>query len=119
MIVAQVGDAGMPVDEELTLACAVEYPIKVHVDCFQSFFLMVSLAKPLVVELSTWIGVADCGCPIPRIKVRIGTVSWPLMYTVPISDSATEPITFDIICEMEWMGPFRCGRLAAGVVVSG
>ena len=80
---------------------------------------MVLLAKPSALELSTWIGVADCGCPIPRIKVRIGTVSWPLMYTVPISDSATEPITFDIICEMEWMGPFRCGRLAAGVVVSG
>ena len=37
MIVAQVSDAGLPVDEELTLAFAVAYPIKVHVDRFQSF----------------------------------------------------------------------------------
>ena len=28
VIVAQVSDAGLPVDEELTLACAFAYPIK-------------------------------------------------------------------------------------------
>ena len=37
VIVAQVSDAGLPVDEELTLACAIAYPIKAHVDRFQSF----------------------------------------------------------------------------------
>ena len=35
MIVAQVCDAGLPVDEELTLDCAVAYPIKAHVDGFR------------------------------------------------------------------------------------
>ena len=61
VIVAQVSDFGLPVDEELNLACAVAYPIKLHVDAFNRFFLMVSLAKPSAVELSTWIGVAGCG----------------------------------------------------------
>ena len=37
VIVAQVSDSGLPVDEELTLACAVAYPIKAHVDRFRSF----------------------------------------------------------------------------------
>ena len=37
VIVSQVSDAGLPVDEELTLACAVVYPIKAHVNRFQSF----------------------------------------------------------------------------------
>ena len=75
---------------------------------------MVLLAKPSAVELSTWIDVAGCGCTSSRSKVRIGTVSWPL-----ISASEAEPITFDIICEMEWMGQLRRERLVGGVVMSG
>ena len=39
VIVAQVSDSGLPVDEELTLARAVAYPIKPHIDRFQSFVL--------------------------------------------------------------------------------
>ena len=39
VIVTQVSDVGLPVDEELTLTCAVAYPIKAHVDCFQSFLI--------------------------------------------------------------------------------
>ena len=41
------------------------------------------------------------------------------MYAAPISALAAEPITFDLIREMEWMGPLRRGRLAGGVVMSG
>ena len=37
VIVSQVSDAGLPVDDELTLACAVAYPIKTHIDRFLSF----------------------------------------------------------------------------------
>ena len=37
VIVSQVSDAGVPVYEELILACAVAYPIKAHVGRFQSF----------------------------------------------------------------------------------
>ena len=39
MIVTKVSDAGLPVDEELTLACAVAYPIKAHINRFWSFLL--------------------------------------------------------------------------------
>ena len=79
VIFTQVCDAGLPVDEGLTLACAVADPIKVHVVRFRSFCLMVLLAKPSAVELSTWIGVAGCGCPSSQSMVRISTASWPLM----------------------------------------
>ena len=37
VVVAKVGDSRLPVDEELTLACAIAYRIKAHVDRFQSF----------------------------------------------------------------------------------
>ena len=37
MVFDQVSDARLPVDEELTLACAIAYPIKAHVDRFRSF----------------------------------------------------------------------------------
>ena len=37
VVVAKVSDARLTVDEELTLACAITYPIKVHIHCFQSF----------------------------------------------------------------------------------
>ena len=56
VIVAQVSDAGMPVDKELTLACAVAYPIEAHVDRFRSFFL------DGVVGVSVSGGVVDLDC---------------------------------------------------------
>ena len=39
VIVAQFIDAGLPLDEKLTLACVVAYPIKAHVGRFLSFLL--------------------------------------------------------------------------------
>ena len=39
VVVAKVSDARLPVDEELTLACEIAYPIKAHVDRFRSFLL--------------------------------------------------------------------------------
>ena len=36
-VVAKVSDARLSVDEELTLACAIAYPIKSHVNRFRSF----------------------------------------------------------------------------------
>ena len=56
VIVAQVSDAGLPVDEELTLACAVADPIKSHVDRFQSFLLDGIVGK------ATGGGVVYLGC---------------------------------------------------------
>ena len=39
VVVAKVGDARLPVDEELALACVIAYPIKAHFDRFWSFLL--------------------------------------------------------------------------------
>ena len=36
-VVARVSDSWLSVDEELTLACAISYPIKAHVDRFRLF----------------------------------------------------------------------------------
>ena len=80
---------------------------------------MVLLAKLSVVELFTWFVVAGCGQPSSRSKVRIGTASWTLMYAAPISASAAEPITLDVIQEMEWMGPLRRGLVVGGLDMSG
>ena len=52
-------------------------------------------------------------------KVSIRTDSWPLMYAAPISDSAAEPITLDMMREMEWMGPLRRRRVVGGLYISG
>ena len=37
VVVAQVSDTWLPVDEELTLACAIAYPINAHVNRLRSF----------------------------------------------------------------------------------
>ena len=39
VVVTNVSDARLPLDEELTLACVIAYPIKVHVNRFQLFLL--------------------------------------------------------------------------------
>ena len=58
VLVSKVGAARLTVDEELTLACAIAYPIKVHVDRFQSFLLEGVVGKAVggrVVDLD-WSG---------------------------------------------------------------
>ena len=37
VVFSKVSDAWLPVDEELTLDCAIPYLIKAHVDHFRSF----------------------------------------------------------------------------------
>ena len=34
VVVSKVGDAWLPVDEELALACVIAYPIEAHVNRF-------------------------------------------------------------------------------------
>ena len=45
VVVAKFSDARMPVYEELTLACGIAYPIKAHVDRFQSFLFDGAVGK--------------------------------------------------------------------------
>ena len=39
VVISKVGDTQLPVNKELALAFAIAYPIKAHVDRFQSFLL--------------------------------------------------------------------------------
>ena len=45
VIVAQVSDAVLPVDEELTLACVIAYSIKAHVNRFGLFLFVGVVGK--------------------------------------------------------------------------
>ena len=79
VIVTQVFDTGLPVDEELTLACAVAYPIKACVDRFRSFLFDGVVGK----SVGGRVVYLDCSgrlyCPSSLNKVRIGMASWTLM----------------------------------------
>ena len=52
------------------------------------------MAKPTAVELSTWVGVAGCGCPILMRAVQSGMASWPLRNVAAILALAAEARTF-------------------------
>ena len=45
VLVTQVSDARLTVDEELTLACVIAYPIKAHVNRFRLFLFVGIVGK--------------------------------------------------------------------------
>ena len=51
--------------------------------------------------------------------MRIGMDSWPLKYEALISASTAEPITLDMMWEMEWMEPLRRERVVGALDMSG
>ena len=55
--------------------------------------LMVSLAIPHAVELSTCMGVGGCGCPISSRVLRRATASFIFVNTPAISASAVDDVT--------------------------
>ena len=70
-----------------------------------ALYLMVLLAKPTAVVLSTWMGVGGCGCPISSKHTRIGKTSLAHRKPAPISTFAADPIMHLIILQMMCMGP--------------
>ncbi len=69
------------------------------------FALTVSLAMPSAVELSTWPGVAGCGCPISSSVRRNGTASFIWQYKLDVSASTAEDMTLVIIPVVFNIGP--------------
>ena len=55
--------------------------------------LMVLLAIPAAVELSTWTGVGGCGWPISSSIVRSAVASFMFVKSPAVSDSAAEETT--------------------------
>ena len=72
-VVTKVTAAGFPINDKLALLFVVLDSIEAHVNGCGFFCLIVSLAKPSAVELSTRIGVGGCGCPSSVRVVRIGS----------------------------------------------
>ena len=63
------------------------------------------LAKPLVVELSTWVGVAGWRWPISLSVIRMGTPSLQVLKRDPHSASAAEDMTLLMIVEVTRRAP--------------
>ena len=61
VIIAKIFRARTPIDYKVSLADTVANPVETYVHCFGVFFLIVSFAKPDVIELSVCIGVGGCG----------------------------------------------------------
>jgi len=55
--------------------------------------LMVRFAIPHAVELSTWMGVAGCGCPISSKAVRSAVPSFMFVNNPAVSASAADETT--------------------------
>ena len=69
------------------------------------FCLIVLLAKPTAVVLSTWIGMGGWGCPISTRYVLMGMLTYAVINPDPISDSDAESITNFIILAITCLGP--------------
>ena len=69
--------------------------------------LMVPLAIPSAVELSTWMGVGGCGCPISSRIVRSVTASFMFLNSAPTSASTAEETTTSMVEERLRMGPLN------------
>ena len=73
--------------------------------CFMSVDLVAFggrffVTNPNDVVLSIWIGVGGCLWPIFSTVIRAGIVCCEFICSAPISTSASEVITFFIICAM-------------------
>ena len=61
MIITSVVVAGFPIYFELALSASITNPIEAHIDGLGAFCLMVSVANPMAVVLSTCILVGGWG----------------------------------------------------------
>ena len=67
------------------------------------------MSSVCAVELSVWMGVRGCGCPISSSVCRIDTAVLALMNSAPNSASAANDITAFIICEIFNTAPLLIG----------
>ena len=72
----------------------------------ERFCWMVSFTIPLAVELSVWIGVDGCRCPISSREWQRGTAKFAFSNRAPISAYAADTITFHKILQRDRIAPF-------------
>ena len=71
-----------------------------------NFCLTVLLAKPMVVELSAWIGVAGCWCPNFCYVCCIGIAILAFRYSAAYSTFAAKVTTKQIIFVVFRIAPY-------------
>ena len=76
--------------------------------------LIVPVAIPNAVELSTWTGVGGWECPISSSVIRMGTASWQFKNKAPNSASAADAMMLRSILHPTYTMPFSLGSKLAG-----
>ena len=76
---------------------------------FKALGRILLVSSACAVELSVWIGVCGCGCPISSSVFCMDTTIFALMNSAPSSASAADDITAFIICEMFNTAPLLMG----------
>ena len=89
--------------------------MSIYLDLCCRIFLF---AIPDAVELSVLIGVWGWMCPTSSKVVLKIMDSWPLAKSAPISAFAADVITFFMMAETSYKGPFGGGSLTGAFVLS-
>ena len=76
--------------------------------------LIVPVAIPNTVELSTWTGVGGWECPISYSVMRMGTASWQFKNKAPNYASAAYAMMLRCILHTTYTMPFGVGSKLAG-----
>ena len=76
---------------------------------FNALGRILLVSSACAVELSVWMGVRGCGCPISSSVCRIDTAVLASMNSAPNSASAADDITAFIICEIFYTAPLLMG----------
>ena len=97
----------------------IMYPMKSISIALASFCLMLLLAIPSDVELSTCIGVAGWGWYISINVIRIGTAAWPLSNSAPYYVSSAYAMMLRNILHIIEINPLRMGVHLLSVNASG
>ena len=76
--------------------------------------LIVLVAMPNAVELSTWTGVGGWECPIYSSVMRMGTASWQFKNKAPNYASAADAMMLRSIFHTMYTMPLSVGSKLAG-----
>ena len=77
------------------------------------------VSMPTVLELSTWMAVGPCFCPIYDRVVRIGTAFWVFTKMVPYLASAADAMILRMILHTTSKMPLVVGTKSSGFLGSG
>ena len=100
----------LPQIAKLILLFSVSQPIELHVHGFCHFRGIVLVMTPFTVELSVWMGMSGCKCPISATVAQTATACFALMKRVTNSTLVVENMMALITFVMLWLCHY-CGGI--------